>query len=163
MPKYEFDINVNGASGRTGVDISGESETQFIPQDPTDRPTLRPQPITERDRPIGVLSAPTQIAGGLLTAGALTYRHEQTTAQLAGDTTKVRKMNELSRGASIAGNLIVGGLLTGNVVGALLGLIYGSYQISEENRALLNEQIIDQYQSNYYQDRLITNVSQRSR
>lgn len=94
--------------------------------------------------------------------GALAFQHIQTSAEISGNVTQLNRLNDAKRnikmGATVVGAFAVGGPIVG-----LAAVGYLAFNLAQENRKLIHEQNVDKYRSQYYQKRLINDISGRSR
>jgi hypothetical protein len=95
-------------------------------------------------------------------AGFIALDLYQQDRSFRGDSNRNLRINEGKKWLGTLG--ATGGLLvTGNFVGAALFVGYTALGLAKENRELINTRAVDKYQSNYYQERLIKDITKRSR
>lgn len=80
----------------------------------------------------------------------------------AGDSNRNLRINETKKAVGIVGGTAAL-TLSGNFVGAALFLGYSALGLAKENRELINTKSLDTYQSQYYYDRIVYDITQRSR
>lgn len=96
---------------------------------------------------------------GVGLAGVSIY---QQNASFKGDSNTVVRTNEAVTWGTRA--LAAGGLIaTGNYLGAGLYIGYTAFSLAKENRELINTRTLDGFQASYYQERLVNDISKRSR
>ena len=157
---YEINVNVTGAP--SGSDQFAKQEGQPTTTDITEEPSRgrRPeqQPIIQDRTRRRIQTA----AGYGLVGGFMALEQYEQNAKFRGDSNTAVQINEgkkwYARGATL-----LAAASTGNPL--LMGIAIGTmaFQLAQENRELINARSIDTYKSTYYQQRLVNDISKRSR
>lgn len=164
---YKIEVNVNGAP--SGSDRLAEQQGGIVP-DQQDQVQQR-QPQTERRSLTDLLEerigrerfdTAKKVVGTGTGLGLIALDLYQQDLALRGDSNRNLRINETKRKVSILG-VTAGLLATGNYVGAALYVGYTALNIAKENRELIKTRNVDTYQSRYYQDRLVKDLTKRSR
>lgn len=100
-------------------------------------------------------------AGGAVIGAAGLTVYEQN-AKFKGDSNTIAQVGEIKKWGG-RGLAVTGLLATGRFAAAGLYIGYTAFNLALENRQLIHDRAIDTYSSNYYQQRLIYDVSGRSR
>lgn len=79
-----------------------------------------------------------------------------------GDSNRNLRINETKKWVGVVGATTTL-LASGNYIGATIFLGYTALNLAKENRELINAREIDSYRTSYYQNRLVHDVSGRSR
>ena len=161
MAIYKIDVNVTNAPSGSER-LANEQGQPITPKDSVSR--QRTSVLTKVEELIGKERYQRIKTGAATTigVGALVLDQYEQNANFRGDTQTVSKISDIKKWGSRA--LVTGGLLaTGNFLGAALYIGYTAYALAKENRELMFQRQVDSYKSNYYQRRLIKDVSGRSR
>jgi len=155
--EYKIVIEVEGG-------VSGQTSTKGgQPTTPTGIKKEAQQTDIEKIKRNEKFKQIRNMAGGAAaTIGASALTVYEQNATFKGDSNTIARIGEAKKWGSRA--VVTGTLLaTGNVAGAGLYIGYTAFNMALENRKLLNDRRVNAYQSTYYQQRLVYDVSGRSR
>lgn len=162
---YKIAVDVNGTSSGSerlanqqgkSVDNTVAAKTPKKPEKTTALSKFEEMVGKERFKQLR------NVTGGVTAVGYVGLDIYEQNAGFKGDSNTVAHINETKKWVG-RGLATVGLLATGNYLGAALFVGYTAFELAKENREIINTRSIDQYKSAYYQQRLIYDVSGRSR
>jgi hypothetical protein len=166
MDQYKLTIDVNGAP--SGSEKLAREQGAPLP-DEKDKvkkvKSEKPKSVLDMlEDKIGEEKFNTgkKVLGGASAVGFIALDLYQQEKSFQGDSNRNLRVNEFKKGAGIIGGTAMLAL-SGNYLGAGLFLGYSALQLSKENREIINTMQIDTYQSQYYYDRVVYDITQRSR
>lgn len=122
---------------------------------------------TKAEKPRSIFSAENtkrlkNTAATGVTLGYAGLRMYEQNAAFKGDSNRVTKINETKKWVG-KGAVGAGLLATGNILGAGIYMAWTAYDLALENRAIISERENDRFSSNFYQERLVIDITKRSR
>jgi hypothetical protein len=185
---HEINVNVNGADAGTST-TKQQQTIQDVKsrgaQQPLARRAQAPQAQqAQRIRAPGVVGRASRLTSQIgagnygfagasaiaigLTAFNIGSEWAAQSANLRGATTQGRQIAETQRNVNFAGSLIATTLIgaqVGGPIGAAVAfatvMATRAFELAKETRQYVRDQLISRYQSQYYSDRLIANLSER--
>jgi len=157
------------------VEVTGApSGSEQLPKQPGTQTSPQPQSVKEKKQvsqqsrqkvqdtidaeQLAVLKKATGAGVAIGAAGLQMYEQN---LSFKGDTNQVTRIGEIKKWGGKA--VIAGTLLVTNPAAAALYIGYTAFNLAQENRQIIHVRENDSYSAAYYQERLINDVSKRSR
>lgn len=158
---YKIDVDVSNAPSGNERLAQQQGQPTVTTIDERQAPTPTKDKLEEA-KTVGAFSHMKAITGGVTVVGAAGISIYKQNATFKGDSNTVEQVGQLQKYVGY-GTFAFGAAMMGNPLLAAGALGMLAFNLAKENREIINTRENDSYQSNYYQERLIYDISQRSR